>query len=343
MLAMANDMTAQQLDAGFRKDIRTNKTDSVLKLNEDAIKLIKFDFMPKMENEIKPLENPLEKPWMKFRTGITAPRSLTDTTKTNEPTGYIRMLPYSIWTAFGEDPFYDIMTFGWKIGYTFNPSANYSENFGANTPPSAGRMSDGMRIHGAGITIGGLDFIGFIYNNLTPRGRMLQHNRKHANAWKTYQKYLPTLADNMKFPTFYNGPAPYASGYSASKDTAYAQPFHALTDSMRAEIETAITSKRETMRKEYLEKSNDEADKNRKPDRVKGNSGRDVKEAKAAKQQKDKEDELRENEQKIVDELSGSMDSIYIYMRRKEERKAQERAEQKRNGTIRRKSGEFRE
>lgn len=56
---------------------------------------------------------------------------------------------------------------------------------------------------GVGIGIGGLDFMGFIYDNMTRRGRMLAHNRKHANAWKTYADYQPTAADSMKVPNFY--------------------------------------------------------------------------------------------------------------------------------------------
>ena len=55
---------------------------------------------------------------------------------------------------------------------------------------------------GAGVVVGGLDFLGFIYNNLTPRGRMLQHNRKHANGLEIYKDYLPTREDSLKFPTY---------------------------------------------------------------------------------------------------------------------------------------------
>lgn len=333
MLVMVNDMAAQQLNTDFKKDFKANNTDSELKLNEDAIKLIKFDFMPEMEDEInKPLEAPLEKSWMKFKADLAVPKSLTDTTKVRKPTGYIRMLPYSIWTKFGEDPVYDVMVFGKKkeytISWTINPFGNYEENYSLSIAPSAGSISDGMKVRGAGIAIGGLDIMGFIYNNLTVRGRMLQHNRKHANAWKIYQKYQPTLADSLKFPTFYNGLTSPVFDYSVSKDTAIMQSFPVLTDSMRAEIEMVITAKRDTIRKEYLEKANEEADKDRKPDRVKRNFRWDLRKAKAAKQQKDKEDELKEKEQKMIDELSESMDSIYIYMRQKEEREAQKRAEQ---------------
>lgn len=312
---------------------QTEKKEEELKLNSEAIKLIQFNFngqetLPEQEL----IEELQGRNWMKFKHDAYISLYKNDTTATGKKMRFIRMLPYSIWTKFGEDPVYDVMVFGKKkeytISWTINPFGNYEENYGLSITPSAGSISDGMRIRGAGIAIGGLDIMGFIYNNLTARGRMLQHNRKHANAWKIYQKYQPTLADSLKFPTFYNGLTSPVFDYSVSKDTAIMQSFPVLTDSMRAEIEMVITAKRDTIRKEYLEKANEEADKDRKPDRVKRNFRWEVRKAKAAKQQKDKEDELKEKEQKMIDELSESMDSIYIYMRQKEEREAQKRAEQ---------------
>ena len=278
MLMAANNMLAQQLNTDFKKDFKGNNHESELKLNEKAIKLIKFDFMQDFnDEENKPLEAPLEKSWMKFKADLAVPKSLTDTTKVRKPTGYIRMLPYSIWTKFGEDPVYDVMVFGkkqkdYQITWTFNPFSGYKENYGANISPSAGSISDGMMIQGAGISIGGFDFIGFIYNNLTPRGRMLQHNMKHANAWKIYQTYQPTKADSLKFPTFYSGMTSPVFDYSrAGKDTAIIGDFPILSDSARAEIEKVTAIRRDSLRKEYLEKANEEADKDRSPDRVKRN------------------------------------------------------------------------
>lgn len=44
------------------------KEDKEIKLNEEAIKHIQFDFLPEnMENYNKPLEAPLEKKWMEVR------------------------------------------------------------------------------------------------------------------------------------------------------------------------------------------------------------------------------------------------------------------------------------
>lgn len=333
VIMAVNNMAAQHLNTDFKKDFKNKGEESELKLNEEAIKLIKFDFMPEMESEInKPMEAPLEKSWMQFKSDLAVPRSLTDTTKVRKPGGYIRMLPYSIWTKFGEDPVYDVMVFGrkkeYKITWTINPFGETGENFGRSIDPSAGVISDGMRIKGAGIAIGSLDIMGFIYYNMTAKGRMLKHNSKHANAWKIYQKYQPTLNDSLKFPTFYNGMTAPVFDYSTSKATAIEYDFPEMTDSMKAEIEMVISAKRDTLRKEYLEKANKDADKDREPDRVKRNFRWDVRKAKAAKAQKDKEEELKAKEEKMIEELPGSMDSIYIYMRKKEKREAEKRAEQ---------------
>ena len=71
MLMISNNIAAQQLNTDFKKDFKNDKTDSELKLNEDAIKLIKFDFMPEMNNDAtKPLEAPLKKPWMEFKADL---------------------------------------------------------------------------------------------------------------------------------------------------------------------------------------------------------------------------------------------------------------------------------
>lgn len=335
MLMIGNNIAAQQLNTDFKKDFKNEKTDSELKLNEDAIKLIKFDFMPEMNNDAtKPLEAPLKKPWMEFKADLAVPKSLTDTTKVRKPKGYIRMLPYSIWTKFGEDPVYDVMVFGkkekdYEITWTFNPFGDEEGNYGISIAPSAGMISDGVMMKGAGVTIGNLDILGFIYNNLTRRGRMLQHNRKHANAWKTYQTYQPSLADSLKFPTFYNGlTAPVFDYENTGSGVAVTGNITEMTDSMKAEISRIISEKEDSLRTIYLENANEKADKERNPDRVKRNFRWDVRKARQAKKEKDKEDELKAKEEKMIEELPGSMDSIYIYMREKEKREAAKRAEE---------------
>ena len=180
-----------------------------LQLNMDAVKMIQFDFNPTIKPENKPLEAPLDKKWMDFKVDLRMPRNLIDTTKLWKPEGYIRMEPYTIWTRFGEDPVYDVLVTGrpkkWEISWTLNPNQVYrDENYGRSLMPSPGRMYESVGgSAGVGIGIDGLDFIGFLYDNLPPRGRMLAHNRKHANAWKTYADYVPTAADSLKVPNFY--------------------------------------------------------------------------------------------------------------------------------------------
>lgn len=180
-----------------------------LQLNMDAVKMIQFDFDPSSKPENKPLEAPLDKKWMDFKVDLKVPRSLIDTTKVKKPEGYVRMEPYTIWTRFGEDPVYDVLVTGrpqkWEISWTLNPNQVYrDENYGRSLMPSPGRMYESVGgSAGVGIGIDGLDFIGFLYDNLSPRGRMLAHNRKHANAWKTYADYVPTAADSLKVPNFY--------------------------------------------------------------------------------------------------------------------------------------------
>ena len=180
-----------------------------LQLNMDAVKMIQFDFNPLPKQENKPLEAPLNKKWMDFKVDLKVPRSLIDTTKVWKPESYVRMEPYTIWTRFGEDPVYDVLVAGrpkqWEISWTLNPNRVYAdEEYGRSIKPSTGRMYESVGgSAGVGIGIGGLDFMGFIYDNMTRRGRMLAHNRKHANAWKRYADYQPTAADSLKVPNFY--------------------------------------------------------------------------------------------------------------------------------------------
>lgn len=218
-----------------------------LQLNMDAVKMIQFDFDPSSKPENKPLEAPLNKKWMDFKVDLKVPRSLIDTTKVKKPEGYVRMEPYTIWTRFGEDPVYDVLVAGrpkkWEISWTLNPNQVYrDENYGRSLMPSTGRMYRDLNAPiGPIFGIGGLDFIGFLYDNLSPRGRMLAHNRKHANAWKTYADYVPTAADSLKVPNFYRYTAarkadttrtvlPFQSAFSG----APLLPVYATPDSVKA-------------------------------------------------------------------------------------------------------------
>lgn len=188
------------------------KEEKEIRLNMDAVKMIQFDFNgDRMEYREPPKEAPLEKKWMNFKEDLSMPRNLIDTTKIWKPTGYIRFEPYTIWTKFGEDPVYDVLVMGrpkkLEFSWTLNPNAVYGEEYGRSIMPSTGKMYQSVTgSAGAGVGIGGLDIMGFAYNNLTRRGRMLAHNRKHANAWKIYKDYKPTKEDSLKVMNFYRKP-----------------------------------------------------------------------------------------------------------------------------------------
>lgn len=177
-----------------------------LHLNMDAVRMIQFDFSSISKPEAKPVEAPMEKKWMQFKTDIAMPRSLLDTTTVKKPGKFIRLLPFSIWTRFDEDPIYDVLVTGrpsglemtWSLGKTV-----YKEEYGKSIIPAPGETYQSLMTKGAGITIENLDINKFLTENFTRRGRMLRHNRKHANAWKTYKDYQPTREDSLKFPSFY--------------------------------------------------------------------------------------------------------------------------------------------
>ena len=125
------------------------KEDKEVKLNEETVKLIQFDFLPGgMENYNKPLEAPLEKKWMEYKNpfdkGIS--RSLTDSLMVKKPKGYIRMCPYSIWTKRGEDPVYDVTVEGRPPELIMNEGPDVSKklqtDYGHSLKPSTGRTYD---------------------------------------------------------------------------------------------------------------------------------------------------------------------------------------------------------
>lgn len=186
-----------------------NANEKEIELNLDAVKMIQFDFSLPDDKIAKPLEAPLEKSWMKFRTDIGMPRSMIDSTRVKKIVGFIRAEPYTIWTKFGEDPVYDVLVEGrpkeWKIQWVLNPFRQTGyDSYSRDLPVPTGRFYDlatgGSGAGGAAVIEG--DINGLLYDVLTKRGRMLAHNRKHANAWKTYSDYRPTKADSLKFPHY---------------------------------------------------------------------------------------------------------------------------------------------
>lgn len=210
-----------------------------IQLNMDAVKMIQFDFNSSDKPDSKPRTAPLNKTWMEFRTDLGVPRNLIDTTTVRKPKNFIRLLPYSIWTHFGDDPVYDVLVFKRekKLEMTFHlGSTIYHEEYGRTLKPSAGEMYNSVSSPlGSGAAIQGLDINKFLTENLTRRGRMLRRNRKNANAWKIYQDYLPTKEDSLKLPTFYKREIPPVVFH---QDTTAIRP-----DSVSIKIQPEETSK----------------------------------------------------------------------------------------------------
>ena len=61
-----------------------------IKLNENAVKMIQFDFTAQPNNKIeKMLEAPLEAEWKKFKEKVPFKRSFADTTTVKQIDGYV--------------------------------------------------------------------------------------------------------------------------------------------------------------------------------------------------------------------------------------------------------------
>lgn len=76
-----------------RKDTLLQKQDKEIHINQEALRNIEFNFLPKTgSHQVQPMMDE-RKPWMDLRKDF--PISLNDTTIIGKK--YIRMLPYSIW------------------------------------------------------------------------------------------------------------------------------------------------------------------------------------------------------------------------------------------------------
>lgn len=177
---------------------QNEKKEEEIKLNEDAIKMIQFDFVPN-ENRYQPLNAPMDKKWMQFKEDLSMPRSMIDSTRVKKITGYIRAEPYTIWTKFGENPVYDVMPTiekKWKIYWNINPNQKHRGEYGRDLKPVPGETYLYVNSPtGPGVSIS-VDFDKLLYESLTKRGRAIKHNRTHAVAWKKYANYIPTKKDH---------------------------------------------------------------------------------------------------------------------------------------------------
>lgn len=203
--------------------LQAQQKEEELKLNMDAVRMIQFDFNPASQKAEEPLDAPIEKRWMEFRSDLSMPRSLTDTTKVKKIEYYVRPEPYTIWVRFGENPVYDVIPSlrkQWKIHWSLNPFRQSKEEYGRSIKPNTGDTYNSISSPaGSSLTVY-FDANKLLYESLTKRGRAIKHNRKHANAWKTYKEYQPTAADSAKFPNY----IPFLPIYQAKADSTSTSP-----------------------------------------------------------------------------------------------------------------------
>jgi hypothetical protein len=172
--------------------------DQDILINQDAVKSIQLDINPLRSVVGKP-EMSVNKPWMQFVEDL--PILFEDTTRYHRPQ-HIRLLPFSCFTRWNEDPFalQDKLTKEKKLKMHWQLNKRRNSEYDPRRGVPAGIDPDVAPGHstGAGVmTTFSADQI--LYENFTKRGRMLRHNRKHANAWKTYQDYVPTLQDSLLY------------------------------------------------------------------------------------------------------------------------------------------------
>ena len=115
-----------------------------IKINEEAVKSIQFNFLPEEELHFQRPIASEEKSWMKFNTKL--------------PDEFIKKKRDSLQIKF------DL-----KLEIPQRTSA-----------PLATFDADKI-----------------LYENFTKRGRAIEHNREHANAWKTYNDYKPAHKDSL--------------------------------------------------------------------------------------------------------------------------------------------------
>lgn len=176
-----------------KKDSLQSQKEGEIYINQEAVKNIEFNFLPRTEVMRPKPKMDETKPWMEFRKDL--PNSLTDTT-TLRKRKYIRMLPYSIW---GHDRSYLLMNKdSLIIRMKLNPE---------NIKPLPG-MGHGYRVVPEGMDqsvtpsnnpIGGFSADKLLFENLTKRGRAIRRNKKKAKAWKIYKDYVPTKEDSLKW------------------------------------------------------------------------------------------------------------------------------------------------
>ena len=152
--------------------------DKEIKLNQEAVKSIQFNFAPDINDMRRPKMSE-EKTWMEFNKSL--PKNFNDTVQWRKPK-FIRLLPYTIFTRLGEDPVNDIIIKTRKDTLRMKLKLDYLKEYIPQHQP-----------------VVSFDAEKLLYENLTKRGRAIRRNRKRAKAWKIYNDYVPTLEDSLKW------------------------------------------------------------------------------------------------------------------------------------------------
>jgi hypothetical protein len=152
--------------------------DKEIKLNQEAVKSIQFNFAPDI-NEMQRPKMSEEKPWMEFNKSLS--KNFNDTVQWRKPK-YIRLLPYTIFTRLGEDPVNDIIIKTRNDTLRMKLKLDYLKEYIPQHQP-----------------VVSFDAEKLLYENLTKRGRAIRRNRKRAKAWKIYNDYVPTKEDSLKW------------------------------------------------------------------------------------------------------------------------------------------------
>ena len=171
-------------------------------INREAVNAIQWDVPSKKSSIGQPLLKD-EKPWMEFRTDL--PSDFTEKTRL-QPLKYIRLLPYSIFTRWNENPVDDVLSKSKQD--TLKRFTVHMKLF--NLTPDPSRMNGHVIVpEGMDPTVSpsasplltGLDIDKLLYESLTKRGRAIRRNREKAKAWKTYQAYIPNTQDTTRKDT----------------------------------------------------------------------------------------------------------------------------------------------
>lgn len=241
-------LLANSLKASAQKDEEP-------KLNENAVKMIQFDFTPQPDNKIeKILEAPLDMEWKKFKEKVPFKRSFADTATVKKIEGYVRVQPYTIWNRFDEDPIQSVMPTlkkKWSVYWKLTPYLHTrQEEYGKTTVPSTGKTYDAVTApSGSSVSIE-TDFNKLLFESLTARGRAIKYNRKHANSWKTYSTYVPTREDSARYPRFWK-----SNQKLINKFPVYALGGNTEKGSIRDSITTDVRKKETSARQKKKEKA----------------------------------------------------------------------------------------